>query len=214
LSDPYSAKRLVRHSYDRLGRRYREWARGIASTARHAHSNYLLTELPEGSCVLDLGCGDGSLLTQRLTNRFRVVGVDISSIQLAEARANAIDAHFICADMSELTLPDETFHAVTAFYSLSHLPPSELPAVLRSIAGWLRPGGILIASLGCGEQDGAVEPDWIGVPMYFSGHASETNRDLVAQSGLRIEHDSLATDEEYGQAVTFHWIIARKPGHE
>jgi SAM-dependent methyltransferase len=214
LIDPHSAKRLVRHSYDRLGRRYREWARGIDSTARQSHTDYLLAELPDGSHVLDLGCGDGSLLTQRLTTRFRVVGVDISPIQLAEARANAIGAHFICADMSELTLPEETFHAVTAFYSLSHLPPSALPVVLRSIAGWLRPGGILIASLGCGEQEGAVEPDWIGVPMYFSGHVPETNRDLVARSGLHIEQDSLATDDEYGQAVTFQWIIARKPGHE
>lgn len=211
--DPEQARRLVRASYDRLGRRYSEWARGIHSDARARYTDLALNSLPPRSDILDLGCGDGSLLTIRLAERYRVTGVDISPVQLALARTAIPGARFICADICNLTLPANSFDAITAFYCLTHLPRPELPAILKSIAGWLRPGGLFIASFGGVDQPDEVEPDWIGVPMFFCGEAPDTNRELVVEAGLTIEQDTLMTDIEESTPVTFHWIIARKPGH-
>ena len=36
----------------------------------------------------------------------------------------------------------------TAFYSLTHVPRADLPALLAAIHRWLRPGGVLIATMG------------------------------------------------------------------
>lgn len=210
--DPEQARRLVRASYDRLGRRYSEWASGIHSGARARFTELALDSLPPGSELLDLGCGDGSLLTIRLAERYHVTGVDISPVQLSLAQSMIPEARFICADICNLTMPANSFDAITAFYCLTHLPRPELPSTLKSIAGWLRPGGLFIASFGSTDHPGGVESDWIGVPMFFSGEASDTNRELVVEAGLTIEQDVLMTDIEGSTPVTFHWIVARKPG--
>ena len=61
-----------------------------------------------------------------------------------------------------------SFDAVAAFYSLTHLPPGDLPPLLCAISGWLRPEGLLVASMGDRFDSGSVEQDWLGVPMYFA----------------------------------------------
>lgn len=210
MKDGESARRLVRASYDRLGERYATWAQGIRTSERERYTQCLLSTLPRGSRLLDLGCGDGSILTARLSAHFEVTGVDISRIQLAYARTNAPGAQFICADIPRLSLPSGSYDAVSAFYSLIHLPVNELPVTLKGIADWLRPGGILVASFGSEEHEGSVDPDWLGVPMYFSGHAPEVNCQLVREAGLVIDHQALGSDEEFNTSVTFHWIVARK----
>lgn len=203
-------KRMVRDSYDRLDERYAEWGRTIEDTSRRRWTDFLLESMPAGSRVLDLGCGDGSLLTGQLAERFSVVGVDLSAAQLARASKSLPNAHFICADMTSLAFPDESFDAVCAFYSFTHLPLDELPGLLCSIAAWLRHGGRLVGSFGASEDPGSVQSDWLGVPMFFSGHAPEENRRLVERAGLTVEHDSVESATEFEQDVTFHWIAARK----
>lgn len=211
MTDSDSLKNLVRESYDRLGNRYSSWAAGIRGSERERYTRYVLMSVPADSRVLDLGCGDGSLLTAQLSEQFQVTGVDISIAQLAYARENAPAAQFICADIGRLSLPLGSFDGVTAFYCLTHLPRPDLAGVLAAVAGWLRPGGRFVASFGSSENEGGIESDWLGVPMFFSGHAPQVNRQLVMDSGLVIEHDRLGVEDEGDRTVTFHWIAARKP---
>lgn len=211
MTDGESLRDLVRESYNRLGNRYSLWAQRVRNSERDQYTRYICKALPTGSRVLDLGCGDGSLLTAQLTRQFQVTGVDISHVQLALAKENAQTAQLICADISRLSLPPESFEGVTAFYCLTHLPRADLGGVLNRVGSWLRPGGLLVASFGSSEVEAGIEPDWLGVPMFFSGHAPERNRQLVMDSGLAIEHDGLGTEEEFDTSVTFHWIVGRKP---
>ena len=80
--------------------------------------------------MLDLGCGNGAK-TARLAARFDVVGVDLSEEQLRLARAAVPDATFVQADFAELDFPAGSFDAVTAFYSVMHVPRDEHPASVR-----------------------------------------------------------------------------------
>lgn len=162
--------------------------------------------------MLDLGCGAGSLVTARLAERFAVTGVDISPRLIELAQRNVPNARFLEADMTALRLPPESFDGIAAFYALTHVPREELPALLRNIAGWLRPGGRFVASLGASPNRGALEPDWLGVPMYFSGDDAETGRRLVESAGLQIVSACEETADEDGRPATFLWIVARKPG--
>jgi ubiquinone/menaquinone biosynthesis C-methylase UbiE len=203
------AKRLVRNSYDRLGARYSEWARQIHDDARERYRDMVMTTAPAGGRVLDLGCGDGSLLTRDLAERYHVVGVDLSLAQLRRARQIVPQAQFICADATALHLPAESFDAVVAFYSLNHVPREQLPDLFEAIHRWLRPGGLFVGSFGAGADPGSVEEGWIGVPMFFSGHEPATNRAIVEAAGLEPLSDRLETVDEHGEPVTFQWLVAK-----
>jgi SAM-dependent methyltransferase len=204
-------KRLVAHSYDTIAERHAAWASTVRTDERARYAGELLGHLPAGAAVLELGCGTGMATTAALAERFDVTGVDIAARHVELAQRNVPNARFIHADMAALDFPPASFDAVAAFYSIIHLPREEHAGLLRSIAGWLRLGGLLVATMGARAEPGDIEPDWLGAPMYWSHYDSATNRALVEHAGLRILSAREETAEEDGQPVTFLWVIAEKP---
>jgi SAM-dependent methyltransferase len=101
--------------------------------------------------LLDAGCGDG-LLALALAKRhpsWTVVGVDLREDMLAGARARAAarsldNVSFEAADLLR-PLSLSGFDAVAALECLSEIPDDE--AALRTLAGVLRPGGLLVAQV-------------------------------------------------------------------
>jgi ubiquinone/menaquinone biosynthesis C-methylase UbiE len=172
----------------------------------------LAGRLPADARVLDLGCGNGGKIS-RLAERFEVVGVDISERQLELARAAVPEAAFVQADFTTLDFPAEAFDAVTALYSIVHVPRDEQPDLLSRIMRWLKPGGLFLASMShVGGEDRTDE--WLGVEMFFSGFDADTNRRLVRQAGFELLMDELVwmhEPEPEGDAA-FLWVLGRKPG--
>jgi SAM-dependent methyltransferase len=202
-------KQTVADGYDRVAERYVEWSRD-GGDPRDGFVAFLEARLPAGAAVLELGCGTGALTTARLAQRFAATGVDISGRSIELARRNVPGAAFRHADMAAVRFPDASFDAVTAFYSIIHVPREEHAPLLRRIAGWLRPGGLLVATMGAADSPGEVEQNWLGAPMYFSHHDAETNRRLVRDAGLRLLSAHEETAEEDGVPVTFLWVVAEK----
>jgi len=204
-------KQLVARSYDTIAETHAAWAGMVRVDERARYAAELLERLPAGAAVLDLGCGAGIPTTRVLAKRFDVTGVDIAARHVELARRNVPSARFIHADMATLDFSPASFDAVAAFYSIIHVPREQHAGLLRAIAGWLRPGGLLIATMGAGAAPGDIEPDWLGAPMYWSHYDSATNRALVERAGLRILSAREETAEEDGMPVTFLWVIAQKP---
>lgn len=205
-------KRVVRQGYDAIVREHGEWAQQVRREERERYTNLLRQRVPQGARVLELGCGMGLPTTRALAERFAVVGVDISAGQLAEARQNVPAASFVQADMACLGLAPVSFDAVAAFYSLIHVPRTEQPALLGQVATWLRPGGWLVATMGAQEDEAGYEENWLGAPMYWSSYDSATNRRLVVEAGLCLVQATEETAAEFGQPVTFLWVVAQKTG--
>ena len=203
-------KKIIADGYDVIGTRYADQAIHPGSKDREHYTSLLLDGLPAGSEVLDLGCGAGLPTTLRQSQRFAVTGVDISQRQIERARSNVPNARFIEADMTGIELPPSSFDAVVAFYSIIHVPRDEHLGLLRLIAGWLRPGGLVTAAMtvGGGPAGYAFEEDWMGAPMYWSGFDSDTNKRLVEQAGLSIISAEETTDDPDDR---FLWIVAEKP---
>ena len=171
----------------------------------------LLGLLEDGSDVLELGCGGGGPATARLAERHRVLGVDISPKQIERARERVPRATFVCADATRLELEAASFDAVVTLYMLGHVPRAEQAPLLASMAGWLREGGCLLATMGTANADDEVDADWLGAPMFFASFHAAENRRLVADAGFELLEAKVIPVEEPGHGlVRFMWILARK----
>src|SRR5690349_10174727 len=127
-------KQIVAVGYDEIASRYLAWSGLVPSPERMRYLRRLLDLLAPGAQVLDLGCGAGVPMTQALAERCTVTGVDISGEQIELARRYVPDATFIHADITALDLPRDSFDAVVAFYSLTHVPRAAHTGLLGRIA--------------------------------------------------------------------------------
>ena len=204
-------RRIVADGYDAIAERYFAWSDARPSPNQLSWLSRAVERIPFGTDVVDLGCGAGVPMTRALADGRRVTGVDISSRQIELARAAVPDARFIHADMTALGLPRASLDAVTAFYSLTHVPREDLPDLLAAILHWLRPGGVLVATMGAQDSPDDVEDDWLGAPMFLSHYGAKKNRALVRRAGFEIETAVVDEEPEDRHAALFLWVIARKP---
>ena len=190
-----SAKRLVADGYDNMGDVYLDRLRGKRRPEITAFVDEAVEGLPEGTRVLDLGCGGGRPYSEYLSARFDVVGVDISQRQLVLARGFLPDAAFLLADMASLPFGNATFGAITALYSIIHLPRAEHAALFSRIRGLLEPGGRVFGVMGQSDWV-ASESDWLdsGVEMYWSHFDADTNLRLVGDAGFRVIRSQIVPD--------------------
>jgi cyclopropane fatty-acyl-phospholipid synthase-like methyltransferase len=119
---------------------------------------------------------------------------------------NVPKAHFIHADMTSVDIAPVSFDGVAAFYSITHVPRDEHAALFRRIAGWLKPSGVFLASLGA-DESADWRGNWLGAEMFFSHYGTEVNKQLVHQAGFDIEQATVINqDNEDGR---FLWVVAR-----
>ena len=158
-------KQVVRDGYDRCAPEYMK-----ARERERADLDGLLERLPPNSRVLDLGCGSGIPVARTLARDHSVVGVDFSRAQLALARENVPGATFIRADLATIDFTPASFDAVVAFYVIFHLPRDDQLRLLGSIAAWLKPGGLFLATLSK-RNEAAYTEDFFGIEMFWTNFA-------------------------------------------
>ncbi len=172
--------------YDRIADLWRR-DRLATSFRERRFLERLIDGLPEGARVLDLGCGFGEPIGRFLVDAgLEVTGVDASGRLLEHARRALPGATFIPGDMRTVEVAGP-FDAIVAWDSVFHLPRDDHAALYRRMAGWLRPGGRLLLSLG-----GSGAPDFSsemhGVPFFYSGHEPDEAVALLELAGFRVEH--------------------------
>lgn len=192
-----------------MAERYLAWSSAIVDDPRTQFLCELESHLDAGSSVVDLGCGAGVPSTQALAERHAVVGVDISAEQIRLARQHVPNAEFRCADLLDVSFPDAGLEAVTAFYSLIHVPRTRHAELLLRVRRWLRPGGMFLASLSAGGESDGLQGDFLGVPMFFSGFDANTNRRLLVEVGFDLLVDEVVTMHEPDRDATFHWVLGQ-----
>lgn len=202
---------IVEAGYDAMADEYLTYSTGIVGDPRARFLAMLEQRLAPGSEVLDLGCGAGIPSTAELAVRHHVLGIDISEAQILRARGNVPSARFEKGDFTTAEIAPGSLDAVTAFYSLTHVPQAEHGELFRRIAGWLRPDGYFLGTLSAHGRSNGVQADFVGVPMFFSGHDAATNRTLLHDGGWEIVVDEVVSMVEPGGASAFHWVLAR-PG--
>jgi SAM-dependent methyltransferase len=203
---------VVAAGYDRIAPRFAEWQKRVVNDPRNLYVERLLARLPPTPDVLEIGCGAGVEPTPTFATRGKLVGIDISKAQVEQARAAVSNACFIHGDVLETEFDAGSFDAVVALYVLTHIPTTDLSGLLERISRWLRPRGAFLATFsGATARHDDFEPDWLGVPMFFSGFDPATNAALVEAAGMRVLASRVESIEEPEGEARFHWLLAEKP---
>jgi SAM-dependent methyltransferase len=146
-----------------------------------------------GMQVADVGCGVGTVTIDLATlvgPEGRVVGVDLSPDQLAQARDRLAAAHrdqvsLVVASADETKLSDASFDLVYCRFLLLHLvEPRE---ALREMHRLLRPGGILVCEDGDLTSAGSEPPSALGLFAELFGRLGPT-RGVDYTLGRRLYH--------------------------
>ncbi len=202
---------LVRAGYQRASHAYRGDAFALEKSGYAHWLRRLAPRLAAGARVLDLGCGNGVPVAQELARRYAVTGLDLSPAQIERARALVPGARFECGDMSTFEFAPASFDAVVAFYSIINVPVDRQAALIARIAGWLAPGGWLLAIVGRRAWTG-TEADWRGVEgvrMYYSLADETAYRAWFAAAGLELVEEGV--QPKHGNPG-FAVMIARRAG--
>jgi SAM-dependent methyltransferase len=202
-------KEIVARGYDAIALRYAEWAGGVDSPTLEWLRD-LDARLADGANVLELGCGRGVPGTRELARRHRVTGVDISAVQIELARHHVPEASFVHADGVDLEVAPGSLDAVVALYFFGHVPVHEQRDLLHRITGWLKDGGLLLATFGAGEPGEDVDGDWLGAPMFFASLGADSYPPLLREAGLDVLREEVVVQREPGHGdVAFLWVLAR-----
>ncbi|HYJ04279.1 MAG TPA: class I SAM-dependent methyltransferase [Chthoniobacterales bacterium] len=170
-----------------------EYVRRIAGELQHKPLDRALLDrfaeaTRERGPVCDLGCGPGHVARYLKERGLEVVGCDLSPKMVEAARLLNPEIIFHQADMTALDHADESWAGLVAFYSIIHIPRTEIAKTLREFRRILQPGGLLFLSFHIGDETVHLDDWWeqkVNVDFFFF-QPEEIVNELQA-AGFEIE---------------------------
>ena len=150
-----------------------------------------VASLSPGSRILDLGCGNGSPITDALvTAGYRVVGLDSSRGMLERFRVNLPNTPAVRADARTCPFVDDVFDAAVSWGMLFHLEPRDQATAFAAVSRVLKPGAPFLFTA---AEIPDVRPDDLGITGTMNGvtfryYAVPDYRALIGEHGFELEN--------------------------
>jgi SAM-dependent methyltransferase len=163
--------------------------------------------------VCDLGCGPGHVARYLHERGVQVTGLDLSAEMVEQARRLNPSIEFRRGNMLSLDLEDGRWSGIAAFYSIIHVPRTEIVAALAEIKRVLRPCGVLLLAFHVGDETVHLD-EWWGQPVSldFRFFRPEEMADFLRRAGFEVEE--IAEREPYPDVEhpsRRAYIFARRP---
>lgn len=166
-----------------------------------------------GGVVCDVGCGPGHVARYLLGCGLHVCGLDLSTRMVEIARTLNPGIDFRQGNLLSMSVADDTWAGITAFYSIIHVPRIELSAAFREMQRVLRPGGWLLVAFHVGTDSVHLD-EWWGHPVSLDAIFFKTEEILrfLKQAGFE---EGEAVERDPYPAIEYQsrrgYIFARKP---
>ena len=149
-------------SYDRVAD---EYARRIFDELQYKPLDRQLLDrlaasVPEGGIICDLGCGPGQIARYLHERGAQVIGIDLSTQMIEQARQLNPGLEFKQGNMLALDIEDGAWAGIAAFYSIIHIPRDEVVTALHELKRVLQPGGWLLVAFHLGTEVLHLEEWW------------------------------------------------------
>lgn len=201
--DMHPLERQVKAVFSHSQRYYDAIYRGkdYAQEAAYVKRQIAARKRSDGNTLLDVACGTGGHVPY-LRDDFAYEGLDLDPEMLALARGRFPDVPFHQGDMVNFALGRQ-FDVVTCLYSSIANVRTEprLRQAIATMAGHLRPGGVLLAGAFLSPQD------WI------PGHPHAM---FVDEPDLKLARLNVSSVAEAGTVAVldFHYLVATPEGIE
>ena len=205
----------IQSSYDRIAA---EYARRISGELEHKPlDRQLLDRFAERiqglGPVCDLGCGPGHVARYLHERGVRVTGMDLSALMVEQARRLNPSMDFRQGNLLSLDIEDGAWGGIVAFYSIIHVPRTEIADALAEMRRVLRPGGLLLLAFHVGDETVHLD-EWWGqrVSLDFQFLRPEEMADFLRSAGFEVEE--IVEREPYPDVEHQSrraYIFARKP---
>jgi SAM-dependent methyltransferase len=138
--------------------------------------------------VCDLGCGPAHVARYLHERGVQVTGLDLSAEMVEQARRLDPGIEFRRGNMLSLDLEDGALGGVAAFYSIIHVPRTEIAVALAEIERVLRPGGVLLLAFHVGDETVHLD-EWWGQPVSldFRFFRPEGMADFLRRTGFEVK---------------------------
>lgn len=165
----------------------------------------------QNDSLLDLGCGAGEPVARYFIDRdWSVTGVDFSSQMLELATKYVPEMKTIHSDIREVDFEPDQFAAITASYSLFHIPANDHADMFRKFFTWLKPGGQAMFTYATKEYTGSNEFDgykeFMDQKLFYSHKQTDELYADLENTGFSIES---AENINIG-GETFLWVTINK----
>jgi SAM-dependent methyltransferase len=158
--------------------------------------------------VCDVGCGPGHIGAYLADRDVAVVGIDLSSGMVAQARQCFGSLTFSVGDMTALTLADQSLTGIACFYALIHLPRSAVPVALAEMHRVLAGNGELLLAVH-GGQGTLFADTMLGQPVRLNATLFTLTElsGLVESAGFSIveAHERAPYAEESATQRLYLW---------
>jgi cyclopropane fatty-acyl-phospholipid synthase-like methyltransferase len=205
-------KRIVREGYNKIAKRLQE----IFGLEKEGSEKLKILEdftakIPLAGRILDAGCGNGAY-SRYLSEKFNVIGVDISEKQIELAKQNVPNAKFICKDMTKLTFSDEVFDGILSYYAIIHVPREEHYDLMSNFYRMLKFNGVVLLTFHKNDDPESYENDLLGegAMMYWSGFDKKTNLNLLQKIGFKIIWSKLIKESPKWGDSSHLFVFAEK----
>ena len=172
-------------------------------------------ELADGQCILELGCGWGSLtlwMAERFPNA-RITAVSNSSSQRAHIEGICRqrgwnNVQVLTCDVNRLDLDPDQFDRCVSIEMFEHM--RNYDTLFTRISRWLRPEGKLFVHIFCHRSlmypfETQGDDNWMGKYFFTGGLMPSADTLLHFQQHLSIEQRWLLPGTHY-QRTSNHWL--------
>lgn len=103
--------------YDHIGQMYDLTRKADPEIVRRLR--YLL-QVKDSARILDVACGTGNYTVALADTGLRMMGIDLSSVMIDQARSKSVEVDWQQADVTNLPISDTIFEGVTCILAIHH----------------------------------------------------------------------------------------------
>ena len=169
----------------------------------------ILSAVPNGSTILDVGCGTGRPMAEYIISQgHHIVGIDQSEEMLAIARESFPNETWVLSPM-ETYEPQVGYQGALIWDSLFHVRRTDHEPIISKVVSCLPSGGRIMLTVG-GSAHPAFTDFMYGQEFYYDSNTPEETENILISLGCRLKITEYMNVPNGGSDKGRYAIVAEK----